>query len=267
MLGMMPQNSKNHPTATLAPALAAFQRQGLAVSLEALYQRLPATICARQGHCCGLLPPLAPLEMLAWLAGLAARPAQERAEQVAALVEHFLLNAAQRRPCPWARTGSCAVYAQRFLACRAYGLWSAEAYQARRQAALTAQQAVAAAWAGLGVRLPAQVLAPGPDYCRQVSVSLPGEKSPNIDGLLRECEEDLARWAQGLPPEPLLAACGGDISYLLARLALGEQACLAAKVGLTKALLAGKEHSAGRLLAAHQAQARAWALAWEESTS
>lgn len=188
------------PTPTLRPP-------GLATALAALYQRLPPTTCARQGRCCGLLPPLAPVEMLAWLAELVSRPSGERAEQVAALVEHFLCNTAQRRPCPWARPGACAVYGQRFLACRAYGLWPAPVYQERAEAAQAAQRAVATAWANLGVHLPEEVLAPGPPYCRQV---------------LLACEEQLATWARDLPAPLLLEACGGDLAYLLARLALGR---------------------------------------------
>ncbi|MFH1034551.1 MAG: hypothetical protein V1806_08600 [Pseudomonadota bacterium] len=236
-------------------------------TLARLYQRLPQTTCARQGHCCGLLPPLASLEMLAWLARLPSLPPEERSVQAVALVEHFLLNAAQRRACPWSRPGICAIYGQRFLACRAYGLWSPEVYAGRRQAALTAQQAVIAAWAGLGVRLPAEVLAPAYEYCRQVRVSLLGEKRPNLDGLLADCEDELLGLAQGLPGTADLASCGGDLAYLLARLALGEQACLAAKVQITKALLAGQPQAAAELLQKHLATARAWAISWEESST
>lgn len=69
-------------------------------------------------------------------------------------MEHFLGNAAQRRACPWARPDACAIYPQRFLGCRAYGLWSPEAYAVRAAQALQGQQAVAQAWQGLGVTLP-----------------------------------------------------------------------------------------------------------------
>ncbi|MBI5524022.1 MAG: hypothetical protein HY910_15450 [Desulfarculus sp.] len=252
---------------SLNAALAAFRRQGLAVALEDVYQRLPATTCARQGHCCGLLPPLAPVEMLAWLDGLQARPAAERAEQIAAMLEHFLTNAAQRRPCPWAQATACAIYPVRFLACRAYGLWSPEAYAGRRQAALMAQERIAQAWAGLGVTLPAEVLAPGPEYCQQVRVAAPGENLPRADDLLHACESEMERLAKILPPDPDVPAAGGDLSHLLARLVLGPRGCLTAKVRVTKALLAGQKRQARQILDQHLAVGRAWAATWEETPS
>ena len=119
-------NSSSSPglPGSLAKALAAYDRQGLGAQLQALYQRLPATACQRQGRCCGLLPPVAPLEMLAWLVGMQTEPAGERSQQAAEMIEHFLTNAGKRQPCPWSRPGACAIYEQRFLACRSYGLWS-----------------------------------------------------------------------------------------------------------------------------------------------
>ncbi|MBI4799214.1 MAG: hypothetical protein HY794_10880 [Desulfarculus sp.] len=252
---------------SLAAALAAFRRQGLAQALEDIYHRLPDTTCQRQGHCCGLLPPLAPVELLAWLAGLQARPTGERVAQASALIEHFLTNAAQRRPCPWAEATACAVYPRRFLACRAYGLWPAAVYAERRQAALLAQEGIARAWAGLGVSLPAEVLAPGPEYCQQVRVAAPGENLPRADDLLHACESEMERLAKTLPPEPDVTAAGGDLSHLLARLALGERACLAAKVRVTKALLAGQERQARQILDQYLALGRAWATTWEEPSS
>ena len=90
----------------LAATLERLDQSGAAPELDRLRDALPATSCARQGACCGLLPPLMPLEMLVWLARLGGRTALERQAQAAALVEHFLLNAWQRRPCPWARPGA-----------------------------------------------------------------------------------------------------------------------------------------------------------------
>ncbi len=250
------------PPEWLAPALMAWADRGLGARLAALYQRLPPTTCARQGYCCGLLPPLAPVEMLAWLAGESQAVLVERSAHLADLVEHFLMNAAQRRPCPWAAPGACARYEGRFLACRAYGLWSPQAYAQRRQEALEASRAVARAWAGLGVELPTEVLEAGPGYCRHVRLCSDGEKIPRGDLALSGLEEELAQMAQELDCANELIGLGGDLSYLAARLALGPQACLVAKVRMTRDLLAGRETEAQELLARCREQARAWALAW-----
>lgn len=250
----------------LVQDLAWARRSGLSARLSGLYGRLPATTCARQGHCCGLLPPLQPIEMLDWLTS---EPAggDGWTDQAAALAEHFLTNALERRSCPWARPGACAQYERRFLACRAYGLWSREAYAARRQAALAQQEAVAAAWAGLGVRLPETVLAPGPHNCELVHLCNDGGKRPIQDAELIALEVELESLTADLAWGAGLAACGGDLAYLVARLALGERECLALKVQATKLGLASRTRLAGRhdelaaLIASARQRARVWAAA------
>ncbi|MFH1060512.1 MAG: hypothetical protein V1797_17760 [Pseudomonadota bacterium] len=244
----------------LVQNLAWARQSGLSARLSGLYARLPATTCARQGHCCGLLPPLQPIEMLAWLSRWPAG-GQAGADQSADLAEHFLANAMQRRPCPWARPGACAEYDMRFLACRAYGLWSEEAYAARRRAALAQQETVTAAWAGLGVRLPEAVLAPGPHNCQQVRLCDDGENRPSLDADLANLEAELADLAQNLAWGPGLAACNGDLAFLVARLALGEQACLTLKVRATRAGLAGRRAELAGIMANARQRARAWAAA------
>ncbi len=231
------QSPEFRPLDGLQSALAQAPKIGLSNKLNNIYQALPNTGCLRQGHCCALLPPLLPAEMLAWLVRLADRPGPERGGEAARLVEHFLLNAALRRPCPWALPRACAVYDRRFLACRSYGLWSAGAYEARRQAALAAQERAAAAWRELGVELPPEVLAPGPEYCDQVRLDPNGENRPIADADLELAEERLAGLVRGMPGlEPLLASAG-DLSYLVARLTLGERQCLEAKMEVTRSLL------------------------------
>ena len=176
-------------------------------------------------------------------------------------MRHFLLNAVQRRLCPEALPGACADYPHRFLACRAYGLWSRAAYQDRHQAARAGQAAVAAAWAGLGVRLPEEVLAPGPEYCPHVRLCNDGENRPGLDSLLCNLEDEMALETLGLAPDPDLGVCGGDLAHLVARLALGERECLAAKVAVTRAWLAGESAVARDQVARAQDQARSWARA------
>ena len=170
--------------------------RGLFVILEQLYQELPDTVCARRGACCTLLPPVSTVELAAWLHRLPNIPYKERASQARRLVEHFLVNAAQRRSCPWALPGACAVYHNRFMGCRAYGLWSPSAYEKRAAQAVQGQQAVAQAWQGLGVALPPEVLAPAPPYCLQVKpVSGPAPDDAAIEAL----EERAIELSRDLP--------------------------------------------------------------------
>lgn len=239
-------------------ALAAAEAAGLWSELDALYERLPATTCRRRGVCCGLLPPAAPLEMLAWLRLGQNTPARSRALAARRLVRHFLLNAAVRLPCPWSLPGACAIYSQRLFTCRTYGLWSAGAYQSRSASAAAAQEQVAAAWAGLGVTLPPEVLAPPPPYCAEVrptTATAPGD--PELTAL----EERLHALGAGLAGLEAAAAWGGDLAYATAALCLGEPQCLEAKVAVTRAMVRGRRDEARRALRRAERLAVAWALA------
>ncbi|MBU1275023.1 MAG: hypothetical protein KJ720_06575 [Proteobacteria bacterium] len=231
--------------------------RGLFVNLEQAYQDLPATTCARRGACCGLLPPVFTVELAAWLHRLPATPYKERAAQARRLVEHFLGNAAQRRACPWALAEACAIYQDRFLGCRTYGLWSREAYQTRAAQAAQGQEAVAAAWRGLGVELPSEVLAPAPPYCLQVKpLTGPVPDDAFIEGL----EERALELSRDLPQSlGRLHDFGGDISFAVAALALGQPQALSLKVAVTKALLAGDKEEAAELLAKAGTAAKRWA--------
>jgi hypothetical protein len=200
------------------------------------------------------MPVLHAAELAVWLRRWLGLPQAERIAQAAALVEYFLLNAARRLPCPWAEPNACAVYEQRFFGCRAYGLWSPSAYQARRQQALAAAEQVRAAWAGLGVELPREVLTPPPEYCRQVRV-IQGPAPGDAD--LARWEEELARLGADLPPE--LQAAAGDPAHLMARLVLGPQECLRWKLEVTRLALAGREDEARRLVEQARRRAQAWA--------
>jgi hypothetical protein len=66
-------------------------------------------------------------------------------------------------------------------------------------------------------------------------------------------------------PQPLAQAvlgwpgCGGDLSYLIAGLALGWRECLQTKVSVTRAMLDGDDEQANERLARAGQSARAWA--------
>lgn len=250
--------SQFHPSLPrpLARAMRLWPGSALQSDLEQIYAGLPATKCTRKGVCCGLLPPMQPVEMLAWLSELSQREAETSGTAATELVRHFLSNAAQRLPCPWARETSCARYERRFFGCRAYGLWSAKAFEPRRRQSLQASGIVQQAWRGMGITLPPEVRAPPPAYCDQVEqVSGPAIDDASLDAL----ESELAGLGAEKPWYGLLAPCGGDLSYLVAGLALGWQECLRTKVAVTRALLAGEAERAEDLLAQAEEEARAWA--------
>ena len=240
----------------LAQAMLGWPGSGWQVRLENIYAALPATSCERRGACCALLPPMHPVEMLAWLGGLCQADPETSCVLAADLVRHFLLNAAQRLPCPWAREDSCARYEGRFFGCRAYGLWSKQAYQPRRIQSMEAANKVQEAWQGMGVSLPPEVCAPPPAYCDQVEpMSGPALDDARLDAL----ESELAGLGSGEPWHGLLSGCGGDLSFLVAGLALGWRECLQTKVAVTHAILAGDHEQAEQTLAQAGQAARAWA--------
>lgn len=246
-------------TRSLLDSLESAQAQGYFTRLEQLYQELPETSCQRRQACCGLLPPAAPVEMAWWLAGQRSESGKQRGGAARRLTEHFLLNAVRRLPCPWAGEDSCNIYPRRFLGCRTYGLWSPQAYKIRHEQAIEGQGRVMAAWAGLGVALPAEVAAPGPEYCRLVRVTTgPRPTDDDLEGM----ERRLYELSGDLPGLEYLRPWGGDLSYAVAALALGRQQALALKVSITKELLAGRDDEAEELLAQARKRARDWALSW-----
>ena len=247
---------KPNPQHILADALRQWSRAEWRQGLQRVYAALPATACARQGACCGLLPPVQPVEMLAWLGELRQGDEQAGCGQAARLVQHFLQNAAIRLPCPWALPAACARYENRFFGCRAYGLWSAQAYEPRREQSLAAAKTVQAAWQGMGLALPPEVCAPPPAYCAKVR-AMDGQEID--DAGLDALETRLAGIGQEETWHGLLAGWGGDLSYLAAGLALGWQECLQAKVLVTRALLWGDDKQAQETLAQAGQAARAWA--------
>ncbi len=246
-------------THSLLDALETARSQGYFTRLEQLYQELPQTTCTRRQACCGLLPPMAPLEMAWWFCGQRGESSKERGGAARRLLEYFLLNAVRRLPCPWAGPDSCQIYPRRFLGCRTYGLWSPEAYAARQEQAQEGQRRVVAAWAELGVELPAEVSAPGPEYCDQVRVASGPEPR---DRDLELMEERLYEAGHDLPGLEYLQPWDGDLSYAVAGLALGRQQALALKVSVTQELLAGREEEAEELLAQARKRARDWSRAW-----
>ncbi|MCF8031852.1 MAG: hypothetical protein K9K66_00325 [Desulfarculaceae bacterium] len=241
----------------LRPGLSEAAAQGRFTQLDQIYQELPATTCQRRGDCCGLLPPLHAVELAAWLYRFLEVPYRERAAQARKLLTHFLSNAAQRLACPWALEDACSVYDRRFLGCRSYGLWSAEAYAQRAALAAAGQEAVAQAWKGLGVELPSEVLAPAPPYCGSVR---PAEGPAPDDAALEALEERVEELGRDLPGGlERLHDFGGDLAYMVAALALGQQQALSLKVAVTKALLGGGEAEANELLAKAGTAAQRWA--------
>ncbi|MCB2226210.1 MAG: hypothetical protein KQH53_05985 [Desulfarculaceae bacterium] len=202
------------------------------------------------------MPPLHAVELAAWLWAFLELPYREKAAQARKLVEHFLTNAARRLPCPWALKDACAVYERRFLGCRAYGLWSPASYAKRAADAAAGQEAVADAWRGLGVELPPEVLAPAPAYCEGVKPVGPAPDDAALDAL----EERIEELGQDLPGGlERLHDFGGDLAYMVAALALGQQQALGLKVAVTKALLGGDEAEAHELLAKAGTAAKRWA--------
>lgn len=246
-----------HPPDWLQAAVQQAKDRELGSGLESVYKKMPNTLCVRRGECCGLLPPAAPAELLGFLLRLPKLSAGARVATVTRLVHHFIRNAANRLKCPWAKRDSCADYANRFFACRAYGLWSPEAYDQRRQTAHAAQEQVKDAWAGLGIELPEEVLAPGPDYCGSVR---PVSGAPLDDKALLDLEADLAALTQDLDGIDELAAHGNDLSHLMAALVLGTSECLRQKMGYTRATLEGDEHQAQRVLKYTRLTAKEWVL-------
>ena len=225
--------------------------------LNSIYAQLPATTCSRRGLCCLLLPPVAPAEAVVWLGRVWAGQVYRRKAVVMGLVGRFLCNAWMPTRCLWARAGRCAIYPHRFFSCRAYGLWSETAYEARRALALERQQQVLQAWEGLGVRLPERVVQERiGGYCRRVRPVGEGIS----DRRLEELEGEVWGLGEGEWWWVRAGGWGGDLGQGVAFEALGHTRALELKVEITRALVEGRGARARRLLSQALEVAGDWAM-------
>lgn len=154
--------------------------------LKEIYALLPSTHCLRRGDCCSLMPEMSFAEAQSALDLLIRFNPDERMRLFRKIVGHFFLNAIEITTCPFLEDQDCMIYPDRFLGCRAYGLWSKETYEKRAEANRLAKLNLQKQWQRLGVILPRDVVHFRLPYCPNVT---PETGEAVSDTLLSRCGE------------------------------------------------------------------------------
>ena len=216
--------------------------------LTALLDRISPTDCRRRAECCRLLPHMSLMEAAYAINGLIALEKSTQKRAWLKLTEYFLVNAARITACPFLDQGGCLIYNRRAFGCRAYGLWSPNAYATKQKDAQQAQAVVAQAWAGLGIQLPKSVTSHSLPYCNQVT---PQDGLAITDQDLNAIERDIRALDRRLAPHSkrFAAEFQNDLSFAIVVGQMGLQPALRAKVAVTRELTTtGKSLTLDRLL-------------------
>ena len=141
------------------------------LKLDGVYACLPATKCRRQTTCCMMLPEITLIEALVALDRIKKMDASGQMQILEKLLKYFFLNPVEIRSCPFLDDQSCLIYADRFFGCRAYGLWSRNAYEKLSSRSQAAKGHLQKQWANLGVMLPDAVTGFQVPYCPYVEIT------------------------------------------------------------------------------------------------
>jgi Fe-S-cluster containining protein len=197
------------------------------------YGRLPLTRCQRKTHCCSLLPEMTFIETLLIFQRMAAMESVERLALIRKISGYYFLNAARITACPFLDSQTCLVYEDRFLGCRAYGLWSPAHYQEIAGRSQTAKRYLQKQWLNLGVRLPQAVVDFRMPYCLDVQTL---ENVDLDDWTLIEISEAIDTLSRNLSEthQSFQESYFSDFSFLVAALLFGYRAAVQIKFDVVK---------------------------------
>ena len=202
-------------------------------ALAELYGCLPATRCQRKTLCCSMLPEMTLIETFAIFKRLVALESVARRAYFKRISSYFFLNAARITACPFLEGQTCRVYEDRFLGCRAYGLWSSAHYNMIATRSQTAKKFLQKQWQHLGVLLPQAVVDFQIPYCRDVrmvdKVDLDDETLVRIAESVETLSQNLAEGHQAFQESYF-----SDFGFLVAALLFGYRSAVQIKFDVVK---------------------------------
>jgi Fe-S-cluster containining protein len=138
------------------------------------------------------------------------------------MIRYFFLNPVEICMCPFLEGQECLIYQDRFLGCRAYGLWSKGYYQQRAEHSRKAKRLSQEQWQRLGVSLPPEVVDFHLDYCPYVELE---EDVPVDDENLIHASDTIEAISGQLAPwhDSFRQGYFSDLSFLLVSNVLGSQ--------------------------------------------
>ena len=206
------------------------------LALKETYAQLPSTRCRRRTHCCSLLPEMSLVEALTAVQLLVDMVPGQRRQLSSRMIHYFFLNPVEILMCPFLEGQECLIYQDRFLGCRAYGLWSKGYYQQQAEHSRQAKGLSQEQWQRLGVSLPQAVVDFHLPYCPYVEVE--GEVPVDDEHLLHASDTieaisgQLAPWHDSFRQRYL-----SDLSFLLVSNVLGSQEAIQLKFEIVRDFL------------------------------
>lgn len=204
--------------------------------LKATYALLPATQCQRHAHCCSMLPEATLLEVLTVIDRLGETASAQRKRFVGRIIKYFFLNAVKITSCPFLVNRDCIIYPERFLGCRAYGLWSQTYYQKLTAQDRQAKYFLQQQWKKLGISLPQQVVDFNIPYCRHVKTQTDRHIDDriliNVSNKIEALSSQLGRWHHLFHQQ-----YNCDFSFLLSALAFGLTPAVEMKFEIVKEII------------------------------
>ena len=218
------------------------------LALQKAYGLLPRTRCRRKTLCCSMMPEMTLIEALAVMQKIKDMAVELRRRLANQIARYFFLNAVQITTCPFLDGQDCAIYEDRFLGCRTYGLWSAKYYRKLADQNQRVKKRLQNQWKHLGINLPQEVIDFQVPYCLDVA-TIDGKKAD--DDLLRKvCDK-----VESLSREFTAAHRGfqhsyfSDFSFLLCALMYGFTQAVQLKFAVVKEILdTGKTKKLNRII-------------------
>jgi Fe-S-cluster containining protein len=183
-----------------------------------------------------MLPEMTLIEALAALQQVKSFPPPLRRQITQKLVRYFILNAVEISACPFLQGAECRIYKDRFLGCRAYGLWSPEHYEAIATGSRQAKKNLHQQWQALGVTLPPDVTEHCVPYCPDVHVI--GDVKIN-DALLLKTADRIETLSGNLNRrhQSFQTTYFKDLSFLVTSLLLGLTQAVRLKFTIVRDIL------------------------------
>jgi len=218
------------------------------LALKEAFAQLPASRCQRRTHCCSLLPEMSLVEALTAIQLLVDTVPGQRQQLSRRMIHYFFLNPVEILMCPFLEGQKCLVYQDRFLGCRAYGLWSKGYYQQQAEHSRKSKRLSQEQWQRLGVSLPREVVDFHLPYCPYVEleggVSVDDEKLSRTSDMIETISGQLAPWH-----ESFRQGYFSDLSFLLVSTVLGSQEAIQLKFEIVRDFLAnGKQERLAKIV-------------------
>jgi Fe-S-cluster containining protein len=204
--------------------------------LKNAYALIPQTRCQRRARCCLLLPEMTFIEALEVIAFLDRSSPEARLALLRKIVSYFFINPTAITACPFLQEPECLIYSQRFLGCRAYGLWSADTYEQLTRQNRQSKAALSEQWKNMGITLPQEVVEFKVPYCTSVERD---HSLPFDDENLEQIEESIEHLSEKLKPwhEQFRNDYFSDLAFFLAGLFLGRLPAVRQKFFIVKEIL------------------------------